>query len=439
MVRNWKRIASAAYGCALARLALNMYLYLGELPVEYEESGKQKQWEQQYRELLGWYLDGEYVRVLEKIDGFREQVRQEMETLVAYSDAIQIYEYALSRMERRFVEDLPQVEVGEEELTGNLMRYLAADGDVTLQNQRIREILRQLPVRFTRQKYFSMVHDALTTYIGADRLGLEEEMYLLRSSSLIEISRKRKEDYEQLNRCLDQLFALSFRDLTKVSYKDAREQMSQCIHLLTALSEACNNLEEMVNDLYILCLTGNEALRDSSREEAAQAILRGLMEQYRLESREIPEDIAGRLPELEGIQEEYYEKYQALSYRQGEAVEQEDETDRLAARVDMLMSSSSFARLEGKEKQGSVTREELEEVAAAFLGELEPILSSCQKPVMRAIMANTLSDLPIVFGSPDELQDYIQNSLSCCTDPAEKATCMELLLQIMETDGYELV
>ena len=211
MVRNWKRIASAAYGCALARLALNMYLYLGELPVEYEESGKQKQWEQQYRELLGWYLDGEYIRVLEKIDGFREQVRQEMETLVAYSDAIQIYEYALSRMERRFVEDLPQVEVGEEELTGNLMRYLAADGDVTLQNQRIREILRQLPVRFTRQKYFSMVHDALTTYIGADRLGLEEEMYLLRSSSLIEISRKRKEDYEQLNRCLDQLFALSFR------------------------------------------------------------------------------------------------------------------------------------------------------------------------------------------------------------------------------------
>ena len=73
MVRNWKRIASAAYGCALARLALNMYLYLGELPVEYEESGKQKQWEQQYRELLGWYLDGEYIRVLEKIDGFREQ------------------------------------------------------------------------------------------------------------------------------------------------------------------------------------------------------------------------------------------------------------------------------------------------------------------------------------------------------------------------------
>ncbi len=416
MVRNWKRIASAAYGCALARLALNMYLYLGELPVEYEESGKQKQWEQQYRELLGWYLDGEYIRVLEKIDGFREQVRQEMETLVAYSDAIQIYEYALSRMERRFVKDLPQVEVGEEELTGNLMRYLAA-----------------------RQKYFSMVHDALTTYIGADRLGLEEEMYLLRSNSLIEISRKRKDDYEQLNRCLDQLFALSFRDLTKVSYKDAREQMSQCIHLLTALSEACNNLEEMVNDLYILCLTGNEALRDSSREEAAQAILWGLMEQYRLESREIPEDIAGRLPELEGIQEEYYEKYQALSYRQGEAVGQEDETDLLAARVDMLMSSSSFARLEGKEKQGSVTREELEEAAAAFLGELEPILSSCQKPVMRAIMANTLSDLPIVFGSPDELQDYIQNSLSCCTDPAEKATCMELLLQIMETDGYELV
>lgn len=439
MVRNWKRMASAAYGCAMARLALNTYLYLGELPAKPESSGKQSQWERQYMELLEWYLDGEYVRVLEQIDGFREQVRQEMETLVAYSDAIQIYEYALNRIERRFVEDLPPVEVGEEELVGNLMRYLAADGDVVLQNQRIREILRQLPVRFTRQKYFGMVHDALTTYIGADRLGLEEEMYLLRSSSLIEISRKRKDSYGELNSLLDRLSSLSFRELTRDGYENVRARMSESVQILLALTESCTNLEEMINDLYILCLTGEEAMRDAAKEGSARAILRGLTEQYRQGDRGLSEDISGHLPELEGVQEEYYERYQQLSFRQEEASGAEDETDRLAARVDILMSTSAFARLEPDRKQGSVTRTELEETAEKFFTELEPILSSCQKPVMRAIMAATLSDLPIVFGSPDELQSYIRSSLSCCTDPAEKATSMELLLQMMEMDGYELV
>ena len=89
--------------------------------------------------------------------------------------------------------------------------------------------------------------------------------------------------------------------------------------------------------------------------------------------------------------------------------------------------------------QGSVTREDMEKAAAQFFAELEPVFASCQKPVVRAIMATTLSYLPISFHSPDELQSHIRNSLECCTDPAEKATCMELLLQMMEMDGYELV
>ena len=139
------------------------------------------------------------------------------------------------------------------------------------------------------------------------------------------------------------------------------------------------------------------------------------------------------MPELEGVQEEYFEKYQQLSFRQ------EEEMDPLAFRVDMLMSTSTFADLEENKRQGHVTREDLEEVTATFFAELETVFSSSQKPVIRAIMATTLSYLPVRFQSPDELQNYIRNSLDCCTDLAERAVCMELLQQMMEMDGYELV
>ncbi len=38
MAHNWKRQASLAYGCALTRLALNVYLYFEEWP-EWCEKG----------------------------------------------------------------------------------------------------------------------------------------------------------------------------------------------------------------------------------------------------------------------------------------------------------------------------------------------------------------------------------------------------------------
>lgn len=434
MVRNWKKKASVVYGYAMARLALNMYLYFGELPLEYEQgTGRQEEFDRRYMELLGWYLDGEYPRVLENIDDFRREIRQEMETVVAYSDAVQIYEYALNRIERRFVNGSLEPEIEIENLVGNVMHYLASTEDTTVQNQRIHELLRQLPIRFTRQKYFSMVHDALTSYIGSDYAGLEEVMYLLRCGSLIELSQRCGSGYGRLEEILACLKKLSFRDLTKEDYEKTNAQVKEAGELLLNLTEYCNNLEEMVNDLYLLCLTGPEAMRDAAKEASAFAILKGLWRQYENGSREISQQLFAHLPELEGVQEEYFEKYQQLSFRQ------EEETDPLAFRVDMLMSTSTFADLEENKRQGHVTREDLEEVTATFFAELETVFSSSQKPVIRAIMATTLSYLPVRFQSPDELQNYIRNSLDCCTDLAERAVCMELLQQMMEMDGYELV
>lgn len=434
MVRNWKKKASVVYGYAMVRLALNMYLYFGELPLEYEQgTGRQEEFDRRYMELLGWYLDGEYPRVLENIDDFRREIRQEMETVVAYSDAVQIYEYALNRIERRFVNGSSEPEIEIETLVGNVMHYLASTEDTTVQNQRIHELLRQLPIRFTRQKYFSMVHDALTSYIGSDYAGLEEVMYLLRCGSLIELSQRCGSGYGRLEEILACLKKLSFRDLTKEDYEKTNDQVKEAGELLLNLTEYCNNLEEMVNDLYLLCLTGPEAMRDAAKEASAFAILKGLWRQYENGSREISQQLFAHLPELEGVQEEYFEKYQQLSFRQ------EEEMDPLAFRVDMLMSTSTFADLEENKRQGHVTREDLEEVTATFFAELETVFSSSQKPVIRAIMATTLSYLPVRFQSPDELQNYIRNSLDCCTDLAERAVCMELLQQMMEMDGYELV
>ena len=103
------------------------------------------------------------------------------------------------------------------------------------------------------------------------------------------------------------------------------------------------------------------------------------------------------------------------------------------------MSGSTFVSLKKSRERKNVTKEDVKKAADDYFASVGSVFSSCPKPVARAIMAFTLSCLPVFLNSPDDLQAYIQDSLSCCSDPAEKEACMDLLMQLMERDGYELV
>ena len=110
--------------------------------------------------------------------------------------------------------------------------------------------------------------------------------------------------------------------------------------------------------------------------------------------------------------------------------------------MERLLSTSAFAPLDEKEswrEDDVVTREDVEAAFDRFVSGVDPVLAACQKPVVRSIMAATLSNLPLSFRSLDEIQEYIKNSLGSCTDRAEKETCMELLQMLMESEDYAMV
>ena len=89
----------------------------------------------------------------------------------------------------------------------------------------------------------------------------------------------------------------------------------------------------------------------------------------------------------------------------------------------------------GEEEDGTqelVDRVYLEKTAEAYFGQLETVFSGTSRPVMRAIMAKVLSDLPVYFHSIDEIKSYIRGSLESCGDEAEKETCKELLEELMD-------
>lgn len=437
MAQHWKKRASVAYGYSLTRLALNTYMYYEELPLAYDErAGEQEETDRQYMELLGAFLDGNCSA--EQIRSFREDIRKRMELVVAYADSFRIYEYALNRMEKRFQEELPAPVCSDEEFVHALMGYVTAVKDAAAMNQRIGQIIGQLPVRFTRQKYYSLVQEALSAYIGSDRSGLDGIMYLLRTSGMAELTKEQRAEKPELDELLDELSKLSFKNMDAGQYQNAQNQVILASERLNALAEYYQLVEEMVNDLYVLSLTKADAIRDIGEEKHAYGILNALCGLYRQSVRQIPEELEQELEALEGTQEAYFEKYQRLDpapeYQEGE-----EENAAWGRWVDRLMSSSPFALLEEAAAGGTVDRRDVEREAEAFFALMEPVFKSVQKPVMRAIMATTLSYLPLCFNSLDEIQEYIRNSFASCTDLAEKETCMELLQQLMESDGYAVV
>lgn len=441
MALHWKKQASVAYGYSLTRLALNTYTFFEDLSADYAENGESRENREQLDDALMDMLTRlqEEKLTVEEVDELRRSIQAQMEVIVAYTDSFRIYEYALNRAERRFITGLAAPLFTEEEFVSQLMGYLTSAGDAAVMNRRIQDIIAQLPVRFTRQKFYGMVREALSAYIGSDKRSLEDMMYLLKTSGMVGLSKEQRAYYPKLSELLSELENVSFKELTEPVWQKAQEQIRVAGEALFDISQHLQMAIEIVNDIYVICLSRADAMRDTSEEAHTWSIIKELCVLYRKKAHQIPEAVEEKLYLLEGLQESYYEKYQRMDsapeYRDGE-----DASAYKSRCVEKLLSTSAFAELsEVQEQEQTVVSRDVDKAADDFAARLEPVFSACEKPVMRAIMATVLSNLPICFNSLDEIRDYVKNSLGSCTDRAERETCMELLQQLMESEDYALV
>lgn len=115
----------------------------------------------------------------------------------------------------------------------------------------------------------------------------------------------------------------------------------------------------------------------------------------------------------------------------------EGETDPVLLKIARLTSGSSFASLtEPSPSCGAADRRWIETKGEEFCQELTKAFEGMPKPVVRAVMAKILSCLPVVFGSFEELREYIEGSLEGCSDFAEREACMEILSwELMDEDA----
>lgn len=420
--RKSKRYMTAVYRYAFSRLVLHYTLYCETAEERQAVSQKEQSIEKEFDRLLKGFLLGE--GTVEELDRLRGQIKDRTEVLTAYSDCFHIYEYVLNRLERRFVK-MPASTYTPRRIAGELTYLLAGIEQSGDRNNRLREILFHLPVRLTRQKFYSMVTERFTVYAGLNRDSVEDFLYMLKTSAMVRLPDNMEEEKE-LYQVLTLLRSADYRSLDKEGFDSCQGEFSAAVRLLTEKIDFYVAVQEMVNELYMLKLTENKKLVEAGEESAFRAGLTKL-----LTASETGEDLSDQekeeiLVKMEGIQEAV----------ENVVMSGNPKTDPVLRKLDKLVSGSAFMSLEEKEISGEVADNEwMEQQARIFCQELDGLLSGLPKPVARAVMATVLSNLPVMFKDSLEIEEYICASLESCTDLAEREACLELLEQeLMDAD-----
>ncbi len=437
-IQNVKKQLTAACRCSYSRLALNVYMF-GEMMAEDEGfQGGTAVLEQEFLRLMSLFLDGE--PVAEALGSLREQVMERMELTTAYTDNFQVYEHVFNRLEGRLgitgTMHYPDMDNDEKRLRW-LMGYITASDEQMTVNQRIQRVLGQLPVRLTKQKFFSMVREALNLYKGLEGKNLDDLMYVLCSEGLLNLPQGMDDFSPELNARLQRFRQADYKNMTAKTYQELALYLEQTGELLTEEADRTSLLMDLINDLYVLVLAGAQEVSYIPEESSARQVMASVLAYLRSEG----ELDALLLEPLEGSQETCCEEWESCAASLDLLEENcgQDPMAELLRRIRLLLSTSSFMSLEVTDREvRTVDAEELDRVCGEFASRLQASWENQPRLVVRAVMAQILSSLPVFFGTLEEVEQYIRGCLDSCADETEKSVSLGLIRQLAELEELDI-
>ena len=124
-------------------------------------------------------------KALADIDELRDELIERMEILTAFTDRFQVYEYVLNRIEYNFKECDINSDYYNDKFEKDILSYIVSDKDNSVVNMKIGQVVSQIPMRLSKNKFFELLHDAFTLYKGSDTAAVEDFIYMLRSVSML--------------------------------------------------------------------------------------------------------------------------------------------------------------------------------------------------------------------------------------------------------------
>lgn len=436
---------SSYYRNSSIRLAMNYYTYL---VIEREEE-KSPEWIKLTERLdnvikdtlLSEFNANRLEEAVKEIDQIRNQVISNMRMVTLYADQFQIYEYILNRMEGRYeeVEALP-LNYSDDKFIQKLSDYIMQDVDRTVISQKITEIVSTLPMRLTKQRYYEIIKNSFSLFIGSEQQALDDHAFMLKSCSSLLKPETGDLQYPEMDLFLKELKKVDYDSLTLEQYRDLKNRLYQVSAQIDRVSNLAILLIEVVNDVYVLLLSMPYALTDVEEVSICKEIMRRSQE-ITGEDEEEEEDLFDYFEQLEGKQERLSEQLMANSYLLDLLEEQRSLIESIMMdkiydsllRIEKLASTSYFIDLNGITNRAIVDQEYAEQKAREVIAEFASRFQESSRKEIRSVMAASMIALPVFFKNIDEFQEYAKISLNSCSDKEEKRCSVILLKDIMKS------
>lgn len=382
-------------------------------------------------DVLGESVGAQSEKAVSRIHNIRNKIIADMKVVTSYADKLQINEYILNRIDTDNPDNVLPDDYSDEAFINELLTNLFSDKDNTVINAKIADMIGQLPIRITKQKYFEHISDAFSLYKGTDKSGVDSFVYMLRSLAALDEPEGYGQLYPDIHEIIDSFMNADFDKAGKDECKNFTDKLTYAAEYISNLSSLYLSLGEIVNDIYVILIAQPYAIMDVEEVLACKKILRA--------EEEDSDEVYDALEMLEGRQEHLYEIFSQYDYliedrdKYKNIIESTMQGRTFAALwlITRLVSTSTFIELDEEAEEGTATEEYINECRDALITELKTLFEGKTRKFVRSIMAATLGSLPAFVGNTDELKAYIRHSLTSCNDKTEKAASVKLIRELL--------
>ena len=385
---------------------------------------------------------------IQRIDAERTRIIRKMEVLTNYTDQLMIYEYILNRMEYKFEDEEQGMDEDDSMFVQQLLQYVLSVKDNYVVNEKIKEVIGQLPVRMARSKFYELVKNSISLYKGSEKDSLDGYLYMLRTSASLYKPECEGQYFESWGEFVAELRKVDFDSLEKEQFDKVFLALKEKAQDISDASEVFVTLQELINSLYAYLLvdmdTANAQSSTWEKEESiCKEIIISIANKVKIEDNYgMTEEVMQKLELMEGIPEKIMTGIQHLmgsfqmakeSYHEKIHELQLEKAFSMLEKLEDLLSSSIFIEFKKKCTE-EVTEKMAEEETVKLVEEFSELFHGSSIRFVRAVIASVLSRMPVFFAGVEEVSEYMQTSLEQCKDIAEKKACYELLRDMLEED-----
>lgn len=433
-------IASLYNGLAYIKLSMNYYTVYDMLKEKEFSDEEYLKLFDEFNSIIDEILNGKWN--IDKIGAIRDKIISIMEVVTDYVDCLRIYEYVLNRIEHRFSEQDLDEEYYGTYLTNDIMHYILQDNDNVVVNNKISEVVGQLPMRLSKNKFYEYIKDAFSLYHGAQKGTIDDFVYALKTSAMLRKTDGFKEMFPEMYDIINTLSNADYANADEQEYNRLQGALQIATEKMTACADMFVLLAQMVNDAYTIILTADFTLDNVSEVDNALSIISQVRKAIDKNYADTDEDVLQKFVKFEGKQERILMIISKCDYAIDEALNNYNDElktydlyDRYQklSKVVKLQSGSDFVTLEKDKSDIDIPDDTYADNAAEELIKLlDESFKNHSQIVKRAVMSSVMSQLPVFFNNTKEIQDYINISLEQCADKAERMAVIEVMKMIMQ-------